>query len=59
MIIAMLLGAGAIVAGASKGTSGSGLSDAGAAAVAAPGEMIGAACCPTSASRRKTPTAPA
>jgi predicted Zn-dependent protease len=40
MIIAMLLGAGAIVAGASKGTSGSGLADAGAAAVTAPGEMI-------------------
>jgi predicted Zn-dependent protease len=40
MIIAMLLGAGAIVAGASKGSSGSGLADAGAAAVAGPGEMI-------------------
>jgi predicted Zn-dependent protease len=40
MIIAMLLGVGAIVAGASKGTSGAGLSDAGAAAVAGPGEMI-------------------
>src|ERR1700759_1643143 len=41
MIIAMLLGVGAIAAGAaSKGTSGSGLSDAGAAAVAGPGEMI-------------------
>ena len=40
MIIAMLLGAGALVAGASKGTSGVGLSDAGAAAIAGPGEMI-------------------
>lgn len=41
MIIAMLLGAGAIVAGASRGSSsGSGLADAGAAAVAGPGEMI-------------------
>ncbi len=40
MIIAMLLGVGAIAAGASKGTAGSGLSDAGAAAVAGPGEMI-------------------
>ena len=40
MIIAMLLGVGAIVAGAAKGTAGSGLSDAGAAAVAGPGEMI-------------------
>jgi predicted Zn-dependent protease len=40
MIIAMLLGVGAIVAGASKGQSGVGLSDAGAAAVAGPGEMI-------------------
>jgi predicted Zn-dependent protease len=40
MIIAMLLGAGAIVAGASRGAAGAGLSDAGAAAVAAPGEMI-------------------
>jgi predicted Zn-dependent protease len=40
MIIAMLLGAGAIVAGAAKGSSGVGLSDAGAAAVAGPGEMI-------------------
>ena len=40
MIIAMLLGAGALIAGASKGTSGVGLSDAGAAAIAGPGEMI-------------------
>src|SRR6202045_4744898 len=40
MIIAMLLGVGAIVAGASKGQSGVGLSNAGAAAVAGPGEMI-------------------
>ena len=40
MLVAMLLGAGAIIAGASKGTSGVGLSDAGAAAVAGPGEMI-------------------
>jgi predicted Zn-dependent protease len=40
MIIAMLLGVGAIAAGAAKGTAGSGLSDAGAAAVAGPGEMI-------------------
>src|SRR5215467_1145429 len=38
MIIAMLLGAGAIVAGASKNSVG--LGDAGAAALAGPGEMI-------------------
>jgi len=38
MIIAMLLGAGAIVAGSSRGSAG--LADAGAAAVAGPGEMI-------------------
>jgi predicted Zn-dependent protease len=38
MVIAMLLGAGAMVAGASGG--GSGLTNAGAAAFAAPGEMI-------------------
>ncbi|HEY2249344.1 MAG TPA: M48 family metalloprotease [Bradyrhizobium sp.] len=42
MLVAMLIGAGAIVAGAAKGSSGagSGLADAGAAAVAGPGEMI-------------------
>jgi predicted Zn-dependent protease len=41
MIIAMLLGAGALVAGAARGgTGGSGLADAGAAAVSGPGEMI-------------------
>ena len=39
MIIAMLLGAGAMVAGA-RGGAGSGLSSAGAAAFSAPGEMI-------------------
>jgi predicted Zn-dependent protease len=39
MIIAMLLGAGAIVAGARSGAN-SGLANAGAAAVAGPGEMI-------------------
>ena len=39
MIIAMLLGAGAMVAGA-RGGSGSGLTNAGAAAFSAPGEMI-------------------
>jgi predicted Zn-dependent protease len=38
MIIAMLLGAGAIVAGASRGSTG--MADAGAAALAGPGEMI-------------------
>jgi predicted Zn-dependent protease len=38
MIIAMLLGAGAIVAGSSRGSTG--LADAGAAAMAGPGEMI-------------------
>jgi predicted Zn-dependent protease len=38
MIIAMLLGAGAMVAGASRGSTG--LADAGAAAVSGPGEMI-------------------
>jgi len=40
MIIAMLLGAGAIAAGAARGSGGSGLADAGAAALAGPGEMI-------------------
>src|SRR6201993_1807077 len=40
MIIAMLLGAGALVAGARGGNSNSGLSNAGAAAMAGPGEMI-------------------
>jgi predicted Zn-dependent protease len=40
MIIAMLLGAGAMVAGARSGNSSSGLANAGAAAVAGPQEMI-------------------
>jgi predicted Zn-dependent protease len=41
MIIAMLLGAGAMVAGARSGSgAGSGLTNAGAAAFSAPGEMI-------------------
>src|SRR3979490_1088383 len=40
MIIAMLLGAGAIVAGARSGNSNSGLANAGAAAIAAPQEII-------------------
>src|SRR5438128_3310281 len=40
MIIAMLLGAGAMVAGARSGNSNSGLANAGAAAIAAPQEMI-------------------
>jgi predicted Zn-dependent protease len=40
MIIAMLLGAGAMVAGAKTGGSGGGLSNAGAAMFSAPGEMI-------------------
>jgi predicted Zn-dependent protease len=40
MIIAMLLGAGAMVAGARGGNSNSGLSNIGAAAVAGPQEMI-------------------
>src|ERR1700687_6155438 len=40
MIIAMLLGAGAMVAGARGGNSNGGLSNAGAAAVTAPQEMI-------------------
>jgi predicted Zn-dependent protease len=40
MIIAMLLGAGAMVAGARSGNSNSGLANAGAAAVVGPGEMI-------------------
>jgi predicted Zn-dependent protease len=40
MIIAMLLGAGAMVAGARGGNSNSGLANAGAAAVAGPQEMI-------------------
>jgi predicted Zn-dependent protease len=40
MIIAMLLGAGAMVAGAKSGGSGGGLTNAGAAMFSAPGEMI-------------------
>ena len=40
MIIAMLLGAGAMVAGARSGGRNSGLTNAGAAAIAAPQEMI-------------------
>jgi predicted Zn-dependent protease len=40
MIIAMLLGAGAMVAGARGGNGNNGLTNAGAAAFAAPGEMI-------------------
>ncbi|MBK3663606.1 M48 family metallopeptidase [Bradyrhizobium diazoefficiens] len=43
MIIAMLLGAGALVAGASRGSNSpgnNGLANAGAAAIAGPGEMI-------------------
>ena len=40
MIIAMLLGAGAMVAGARSGNSNNGLANAGAAAIAAPQEMI-------------------
>src|SRR5712671_7877617 len=40
MIIAMLLGAGALVAGARSGNSSGGLANAGAAAVSAPQEMI-------------------
>jgi predicted Zn-dependent protease len=40
MIIAMLLGAGALVAGSRGGNSNSGLANAGAAAIAAPQEMI-------------------
>jgi predicted Zn-dependent protease len=40
MIIAMLLGAGAMVAGAKTGGSNSGLSNAGAAMFSAPGEVI-------------------
>ena len=40
MIIAMLLGAGAMVAGAKTGGSGGGLSNAGAAMFSAPGEII-------------------
>jgi predicted Zn-dependent protease len=40
MIIASVLGAGALIAGASSGGGGSGLANAGAAALAGPGEMI-------------------
>jgi len=40
MIIAMLLGAGAVVAGASRGGANSGLTNAGAAAFSAPAEVI-------------------
>ncbi len=40
MIIAMLIGAGALVAGSRSGNANSGLSNAGAAALSAPGEVI-------------------
>jgi predicted Zn-dependent protease len=40
LIIAMLLGAGAVVAGARSGNSNGGLTNAGAAALSAPGEII-------------------
>src|SRR5436190_85636 len=40
LILAMLLGAGALVAGAKTGGAGNGLTQAGAAAVQAPQEMI-------------------
>src|SRR5665213_227305 len=40
MIIAMLLGAGAIVAGGKSGNANGGLTNAGAAAISAPGEVI-------------------
>lgn len=40
MIIAMLIGAGALVAGSRSGNPNSGLSNAGAAALSAPGEVI-------------------
>jgi len=40
MIIAMLLGAGAIAAGASRGSTNNGLANAGAAAISGPQEMI-------------------
>jgi predicted Zn-dependent protease len=40
MIIAMLLGAGALVAGARSSSSNNGLASAGAAAISTPGEMI-------------------
>jgi predicted Zn-dependent protease len=40
MVLAMLLGAGAMVAGATKGSSSNGLADAGVAAVVGPQEMI-------------------
>src|SRR2546421_6014975 len=40
MIIAMLLGAGALAAGSRSGNPNSGLANVGAAAIAAPGEMI-------------------
>jgi predicted Zn-dependent protease len=39
-VIAMLVGAGAVVAGAARGTGGNGLANAGAAAVSGPQEMI-------------------
>jgi predicted Zn-dependent protease len=40
MIIAMLLGAGALVAGARSGVSGNGIADAGAAAISAPQTLV-------------------
>ena len=40
MILATVLGAGALIAGASTGSGGSGLANAGAAAIAGPGEMV-------------------
>ena len=59
MIIAMLLGAGAMVAGAKSGGSNSGLTNAGAAMFSAPGEVIRRNLLSYVRQQRKTPTRPA
>ncbi len=58
LIIAMLLGVGAVVAGAASRRLGA-ASPMRRAALSAPQEVIRRTCSPISASRRKPPTAPA
>ena len=59
MIIAMLLGAGALIAGARSGNSNSGLANAGAAAIAGPQSMIQRTLISYVRQQGNRPTAPA
>ena len=59
MIIAMLLGAGAMVAGARSGNADNGLASAGAAAVAGPQEMVRRSLLSYQRQQEETPTGPA